>query len=399
MYNAIVINVDELWLKGKNRPRYFKALKQHIKEVVKLLHTDKTEIANENQRLVLKSETAFKEEVLEGLLTVPGIYSIAPARRVAPEFDAILPALVEELNTFETLPASFKVVTKRSEKNFPMSSMEISKTLGHLIRAKHFPDWPVVMKNQALTIDIKVLKNNIYISTRNLIGVGGLPSGTSGHFVTMLSGGFDSPVASFMMAKRGVRQTFAFFYAYPFVGDEVKDKILALTKILGRYQRHGRLFVLPFGDLQKKISDICKEEYRTLLFRKSMIECSNLLADRVEANGILTGDALGQVSSQTIGNITALDMCSKYPIFRPLVGFNKAEIIEKSKIIGTHDTSVIPHDDACALFAPKHPVLSPDLEYWKEFMGEHDLSDDLNQIIDDAEVYIIDAVGEMTEVE
>ena len=166
MYNAIVINVDELWLKGKNRPRYFKALKQHIKEVVKLLHTDKTEIANENQRLVLKSETAFKEEVLEGLLTVPGIYSIAPARRVAPEFDAILPALVEELNTFETLPASFKVVTKRSEKNFPMSSMEISKTLGHLIRAKHFPDWPVVMKNQALTIDIKVLKNNIYISRK-----------------------------------------------------------------------------------------------------------------------------------------------------------------------------------------------------------------------------------------
>ena len=130
-----------------------------------------------------------------------------------------------------------------------------------------------------------------------------------------------------------------------------------------------------------------------------MIECSNLLAKRVNAEGILTGDALGQVASQTIGNITALDMCSTRPIFRPLVGFNKAEIIAKAHEIGTHDISVIPHDDACALFAPKHPILTPDLEYWREFMTEHDLSADLNEIIDDAQVYLINAIGELTEVE
>lgn len=398
MYNIIVISVDELWLKGKNRPVYFKAIRRHIHELIKAYHVASFTCNSEEQRIVAHSETFFSEECIAALLKVPGIHSVAPARRIPVLYDQIMPAVAAELKTLHPLPKTFKVFTRRSFKGFPMSSMEVSAQLGGQVLTE-FPELKVDVHSPEMVIEIRILEHNIYVSSRKMKGIGGLPAGTSGHVLSLLSGGFDSPVASYLMAKRGCRLSFVFFYAYPFVGDEVKDKIVNLVGVLGQFQRHCKLYIIPFGDIQNLISQQCKMDYRTVLFRKAMLECANLLARKIRADVLVTGDSLGQVSSQTIGNIAALDAFSQKPIFRPLLGFNKIEIIDLAKKIGTHDISVIPHDDACSLFAPKHPVIRPDTEYLNQFDQELQLDIHLYKCIDDAEVYDVSLTGEVNRVE
>ncbi len=395
MYHNLVINVDELWLKGKNRPLYYRALRGHIRELLEAYHKEPFTCVNEEQRIMARSESPFSEETIRAFLTVPGVHSIIPARRIPVDFQHIFPTVKEELQRLEVLPPTFKVETRRSYKGFPMNSMEVCSEIGTLV-LKEFPRLVVDLKNPGLIIEIRILENNIYVSTRKLLGVGGLPVGTSGHLVVLLSGGFDSPVASFLMSKRGCRQTFIFFYAYPFVGDEVKEKVFKLVRILGRYQRHSRLYIVPFGEVQNLISKNCQADYRTLLFRKAMLQCSTLLARKVKAEALLTGDALGQVSSQTIGNIAVLDRVSPLPIFRPLLGYNKIEIIALAKKIGTHDISVVPHDDACSLFAPKHPVIRPSASYLNKFDNKVQLEEHLNKCLQDVEVYEISLTGGLT---
>lgn len=392
MYNTLIINVDELWLKGRNRPLYFKAITKHLKSVIKEFHADSFTCRNESQRMIAKSESNFSEELIEATLKVPGVHSVSPARRIPVDKDAIMPAVIEEIKSLSELPKTFKVETKRAYKRYPQSSMDVSREVGHLV-LEEFPELKVDVKTPELKVDIKILDTNIYISSKKLMAIGGLPFGTSGHLITMLSGGFDSPVASYLMAKRGCRQTFVFFYAYPFVGEEVKEKLIDIAKVLGQYQRFSKLYVVPFGDIQNIISKNCKEEYRTLLFRKHMIECASILSKKVKADGILTGDALGQVSSQTMGNISYLDNITEAPIFRPLIGHNKIEIIGLSKKIGTHDVSIIPHDDACSLFAPKNPIIKPDKSYLEEYSSKVSLQKELEECVDKAEVYSISLSG------
>jgi thiamine biosynthesis protein ThiI len=395
MYNTLVINVDELWLKGKNRPIYFKAVRRHIRELLKAYHPASFTCTREEQRLIARSGTPFSAEAVAGLLKVPGIHSVAQARHIPVSISAIAPAVIEELKAFESLPPTFKVDTKRSFKGFPMTSMEVSSAVGTAV-LEEFPQLTVQLKNPELVIEIRILEQNIYISSRRSMGIGGLPFDTSGHLVALLSGGFDSPVAAYLMARRGCRLSFIFFYAYPFVGDEVKDKITKLVQVLGQYQRYSKLYIVPFGEVQTRISKQCKTGYRTLLFRKAMLECANLLADTIHADALVTGDALGQVSSQTIGNIGALDSFSRRSIFRPLVGFNKIEIIDLARTIGTHDISVIPHDDACSLFAPKHPVIKPDIGYLQQFDRELQLEDQLRKCLQEAEVFDVALTGRLS---
>lgn len=396
MYNILVLIVDELWLKGKNRPKYFNAMRDHITEVVTAYHGKSFRIKNESQRLVLRAETHFSEELISALQRVPGLHSIVPAKEVELDYEKLFPAIEEELKGWgEELPRTFKVETKRSYKAFEKNGMEISRHQGHLI-LKSFPELKVDVKKPQLTVEIRVLPEKFFISTKSFPGIGGLPIGTSGHLVTLLSGGFDSPVASYMMSKRGCRQTFVFFYAYPFVGEEVKDKIIKLMEVLATYQKTTTLYIVPFGKIQKKISKNCKEDYRTMLFRKYMVDCANHLASRVGAKALLTGDALAQVSSQTIGNIGLIDTITKRPVLRPLIGFNKMETILLSKKIGTHDISIIPHDDACSLFAPKHPIIHPDNEYWKEYCDNNELDQEVGEALNQAEIYTFSVKGEST---
>ena len=392
MYTTILLNVDELWLKGKNRKHYFDTMKDHVNEVVKAYHDDKYELRNEQQRFAIHSETPFSQKLQERLQDLPGLNSVQPVRKAPLDLNKACELVVEDLRK-QTHAKTFKVQAKRIDKRFPTSSMEVNRFFGGgILKNTHLK---VDVHNPDILLEIKIMNDEIYLSWEKFRATGGLPVSTSGHVVTLISGGFDSPVASYMMAKRGCRQSFIFFYSYPYVGEEVKEKIIKMCSILSKYQKGCKLYIAPFGDIQNYISKHCREEYRTLLFRKYMMDVSNFLANRVKAKALLMGDSLGQVSSQTLHNMSALDHSCKKLVLRPLLGHNKIEIINLAEKIGTHDTSIIPHDDACSLFAPKHPVTRPDLEYWYKFVEEHQCRDLILNCIKSSEIVRFDIKGQI----
>jgi len=396
MYNTIIISIDELWLKGKNRPFYFKTLKKNIKLLLKSLGQKNTSVSIENHRFIINSEEPFSYENIKAISNIPGTNSIIPAFRIDKNYELIFPAVVDEINrTGLSDIQNFRIYTKRVDKLFPVRSMDVSRDIGALV-IERFPELKAKMVKPDLQVEIRILRDYIYISSEKIIAPGGLPVGTNGHLITMLSGGIDSPVASYLMSKRGCKQTFMFFFAYPMVGAEVMEKIEKLTSILGRYQSGCRLYVVKFGDFQKKLVKLCKNEYRTVLFRKYMMECGSILAKKIDGQALLTGDSLGQVSSQTLTNISEIDHFTDLTIFRPLVGLNKIEIIEIAKKIGTFQTSVIPYDDACSMLAPRHPVLRSERSYLEKFIHENNFDKELKDLVLDAEIIDIDPSGELT---
>ncbi|MEN8223429.1 MAG: tRNA uracil 4-sulfurtransferase ThiI [Acidobacteriota bacterium] len=396
MYNTIIISIDELWLKGKNRPFYFKTLKKNIKLLLRSIGQNNTSVSIENHRFVVNSEEPFSEDNINAISNIPGTNSIIPAFRIEKSYEAIFPAVEDEIKRADLSEVqNFRIYTKRVDKLFPMKSMDISRDIGALVIEK-FPELKAKMVKPDLQVEIRILRDFIYISSGKIPAPGGLPVGTNGHLITMLSGGIDSPVASYLMSKRGCKQTFMFFYAYPMVGAEVMDKIEKLISILGKYQSGCRLYVIKFGDFQKKLVKLCKNEYRTVLFRKYMMECGSILAQKIDGQALLTGDSLGQVSSQTLTNISEIDHFTDLTIFRPLVGLNKIEIIETAKKIGTFKISVIPYDDACSMLAPRHPVLRSERNYLEKFINGNDFSAELKDLVLNAEIIEIDPSGELT---
>lgn len=380
--------VDELWLKGNNRHLYFKALKDHIEQVTRNYHMFPFVLKKRSHRYILKSQEDFSKETLDALACIPGLNKITLVEQIPPVFEKIAPAIIEKFHRMTVLPHTFKLKAKRIDKNFSMASMKLVSVLGEQI-CSQFPTIKVNLQHPEVTVDIKIFKDHIYLSTEELPCIGGLPVGMSGHLITMLSGGIDSPVASFMMSKRGVKQTFLFFYAYPFVGEKVKDKIFELARKLGRYQKGALLYSIPFGEFQKELSKRCRESYRTVFFRHYMIVIADRIASKLKAGGLLTGDSLGQVSSQTLSNISMLEKSSTLPILRPLIGYNKSEIIDIAKKIDTFEISIRPYDDACALFSSQHPVIKMDRKYWKEFLDKEDFNREIELSLSSATIWKI----------
>ena len=394
MYRHLLINVDELWLKGKNRPAYFSALRSHIKEIMNRWMPKKYTLKCQNQRFVAEFQEGFAKGLLDDLSKVPGIYSLIPSRKVSCDFMALAEMAVQEIGDKiqNQRDGTFKVYCRRIDKKFPYNSMEIAEQVGGKILEmgeRSSLNLKVDVVNPEIAVNIKIFPGKAYLSTEIIYGVGGLPLGTSGHLVTLISGGFDSPVASYMMSRRGCLQTFMFFHSYPFVEEEVLDKILSIFRVLAKYQRNPLLYRIPFGNLQQKILEKCRPAYRTLFFRHYMLLGASLLAKKVAAEALLTGDCLSQVSSQTIGNLSLLDRSALLPVFRPLLGFNKSEIISWAKKVGTHDISLLPQDDACSLLSPKHPILAPKKDYWESFIEHNNFEDDLFSVINSADVYTI----------
>jgi len=263
--------------------------------------------------------------------------------------------------------------------------MQLSAEIGGRILMA-YPELRVDLGAPELRISLRVLEDGIYVHTSQFEGIGGLPAGTSGHVVVLLSGGFDSPVAAYLMAKRGCSLSFVFFHAYPYVGDEVKAKVRELVEVLCTYQQRCSLYIVNYGRIQQAIAEACDPTYRTVLFRWYMLRAAELLANKLQAEGLVTGDVLGQVSSQTLSNLALLDRATLLPVLRPLLGHNKREIIDLARRIGTHDISVRPHDDACALFAAKHPILRPSQAYWGRILSELDPRIELAACVEQAEV-------------
>ncbi len=394
MYNDLLISVDELWLKGRNRPVYFQKITSHILRVFKMHHTGKVFTKNDSQRLRVTSNVEIGQVVIDALTMIPGISSISPAILFNRSDDEALDIkklselVLKEVSDLFPIQSTFRVSVRRVDKKFQTKSVDLERIVGTEI-LKNIPNSKVDLKNPKVKIDVRIQLKKISISILNFKGIGGLPWDSSGHALSLLSGGIDSPVASFQMLKRGLKVSYIFFHAYPYVGDEVKEKIKDLVKALAPYQKNCHLYIIPFGDIQNEIAKECKEEYRTIMFRHYMVQVANRAAEIIGADALITGDSLGQVSSQTIGNLTLVDKYSSKLILRPLIGSNKDDVINIAKKIKTFDISIIPHDDACALFAPESPITTPDFQYFKTFVEEHQLTKQIQSSIDNAEVYSV----------
>jgi thiamine biosynthesis protein ThiI len=400
---TILINVDELWLRGRNRSHFFRVLKGQLDNRIKHFHQFKYSLKNENQRFVLKSDHDFSRDLIENIVHLPGLNSILPVIETTCEIDKIKDISQQLMGDLLARNPSqsftFKVTTIRSDKRLPLESMQVSKDVGGRLLSV-FDKLSVQIKKPELEVHIKLtFGNKCYITLEKLEGVGGLPLKSSGEGLTLISGGFDSPVASVMMGARGVDQSFIFFHAYPFVGNEVVEKIKKLVAQLAKFQSHCELMIVPFGNIQKKIIAHCDPKYRTNLFRWAMIQVACEIARKKKKDCLITGDSLGQVASQVIQTLRLLDQSASLPIVRPLIGMQKKEIIKKSHRFGLHDISCLPHDDACSLLAPGSPVIKPDFYLWAKTV-EHltdELKEDLIKATSSYQKYFFTPWGEEVE--
>lgn len=374
--NCLIFNIDEVWLKGANRQHYIRALFSHIKAVCRQLFGE-CQFEQVNHCLLVSSEN-FDPQKYNRLKSICGVHSFDECWELPVDLDAVEAKIAEHFER-EGIPESFKVESKRSDKRYPLNSMELNREFGGRILKRFDGQTRVDVKKPKRFIKLQILHHSILLKLKKHVAIGGLPVGMSGHALSLLSGGIDSPVASIFMSKRGLSLDFVFFHAYPFVGDEVLEKIKALFYKLSEFQRETSLYIIPFGDIQKKIAKACHEDYRTSFFRRYMIQAADLLATKIQAKALITGDSLGQVSSQTLENMALIEQATKLPLFRPLIGLNKKEVIKSAIDWGTYETSIIPHDDACARLAPAHPIIRPDIQYWETF--DLDLRSDLEEAI------------------
>lgn len=401
MYSELVISVDELWLKGKNRKDYLKKLMNHIQSVIRLNHPEHFICKILSQRLFYSSHLSFAQDTVDALLRIPGIASISPSttlKRLPDEkLDNLYEEILKQLSHLTESQKTFRASVRRIDQSYSKTSVDIEKKIGHFVLIQ-YPLAKVDLKKPEILIDVRIHPKAISLSMITWKGVGGLPAGSTGFALTMISGGFDSPVASYMMAKRGVRQGFVFFHAYPFVGREVLSKIKKLVSNLAHFQNNSHFYIIPFGDIQQFIAEHAKAEYRTLFFRRYMLECTSNLCLKAHAQALITGDSLAQVSSQSLKNMQLLDRSIEPLIFRPLIGLNKLEIINTAKMINTYDISAIPHDDACSLFSSDKPIINPRKDYWDNWLKDPELqlafSDKISTAIQNLESFSVNPKGE-----
>ena len=283
----------------------------------------------------------------------------------AKDKDAILDAAKTYLKDELEQAKTFKVESKRADKNFPMTSIQLSQYVGGELDDA-FQNLTVDVHNPELTVHVEVRENAAYVHGNPQPGAGGLPVSINGVGVSLLSGGIDSPVSSYMMAKRGLALDMVHFFSPPYTSEQAKEKVIELAKLLTPYTGHTILHIIPFTEIQEEIRRSCPEEYFTLIMRRFMMRIANRVAERIGAGCIVTGECLGQVASQTMEAMRSTEDVCDYPVFRPLVGMDKEEIVTVSRKIGTFGTSILPYEDCCTVFTPRHPKTHPKLDEVRE---------------------------------
>lgn len=351
------IHYAEVGLKGKNRAYFEKRLVRNIK--LTLQGTGYTEVKRLHDRiLVLLDKNTDISAIEKRLKRVMGIAHFELVNISDKDMSKIREMSLKSIEgkDFETL----KVETKRSDKNFPLTSPEISKEIGgHLIQNT---GCRADMHNPDLTVHIDISRHDVYIYSDKQSGIGGLPVGVSGKVLVMLSGGIDSPVAAWRMIKRGAKAVFIHFFSYPFTDMASLEKVMELASILSESNYRSSIYLIPFADLQQIIVSETPAPYRVLLYRRLMTRIAERVAILADAEALVTGESLAQVASQTLTNLRSIESIAEIPILRPLIGDDKADIIELAQQIGTFDVSTLPHQDCCSLFVPKHPATRASVE-------------------------------------
>jgi thiamine biosynthesis protein ThiI len=348
---SVIVHYQEIALKGKNRPWFVARLVRNVREALGDLDVRDVRALMGRIEVVLGS-TVDWPAIRERLSAVFGIANFARAGRTSLDVDEMAQAILSDLGDLET--ASFRLSARRADKRFPLTSPQIEREVGG--RIKEARGWRVDLSNPALTIHLEVLTNEAFYFFGKDRGPGGLPSGVSGRVVCLLSGGIDSPVAAWRMMRRGCRVLFVHFHSYPILSRASQEKARELVRLLTRFQLHSRLLLVPFGEIQQRVVLTVAPPLRVVIYRRLMMRIAEAAARSHKAHALTTGEVVGQVASQTLENMTQIDDVVKMPVLRPLVGMDKDEITAEAQRLGTYPISIIPDQDCCTLFTPRHPA-------------------------------------------
>lgn len=385
MYNILAVSFGEIFLKGKNRGSFEDKLISQIR--FSLNEFKGIKIYKELGKVFI--ETSYEEDmdkIVEKVRKVFGIVVISPSIKVEKDMDTIklkakqLYAYLNEKKDIKT----FKVNTKRGDKTFPIKSMDVSAIIGGEI-LENFDNAKVDVHNPDIEINIDIKKSS-YISSERIKTVGGLPIGTSGKAMLLLSGGIDSPVAGYMMAKRGVEIQALYFHTYPFTSERANEKVKELRSILEQYCGNIKLYSMNMLEIHKAINQNCNKDETTILARRFMMRIAEKLARETDMDMLITGESLGQVASQTMKSMVVIENSIDIPVLKPLVGMDKTEIMDIAKQIGTYDTSILPYDDCCSVFAPTNPLTRPKLENIKKSEERLDIEQLIKIVYDTKEL-------------
>ena len=372
MHEIILCKLGEIVLKGLNRHSFEMKLMSNIRR--RTQRYGKFKICSRQSTIYVEpaEETCDLDAAYDACKKVFGIIAIARAVPCAKEKEAIFNTAKEYLAPALLAAKSFKVESKRSDKSFPMGSIQLSQWVGGALHDA-FPHLIVDVHNPELTVHLEVREDAAYVHGPVEAAAGGLPIGMGGHAVSLLSGGIDSPVSSYMIAKRGVQLELLHFASPPYTGEQAREKVLQLAQELTVWCGRLTVHVVPFTEIQEEIRRKCPEDHFTLIMRRFMMRLGDRLAHELACKAIVTGESLGQVASQTIQALVVSDDVATLPVLRPLIGMDKEEIVRIARHVGTFDTSILPYEDCCTVFTPRHPKTKPNLEEVREYEAALDI--------------------------
>ncbi|MCH5263327.1 MAG: tRNA 4-thiouridine(8) synthase ThiI [Lachnospiraceae bacterium] len=382
MFTAFLIKYAEIGVKGKNRYLFENALVQQIKYALKKCDGEFA-VRKTDGRIYVDAVSDFDyEDAVSALQKVFGISAICPMVYVEDEgFDKLGKTVVEYIGkVYPDRNKSFKVAARRARKNYPLNSMEINMELGGVI-LDAYPEMHVDVHNPDILLNIEV-RDNIYIYSEIIAGLGGMPVGTGGKAMLLLSGGIDSPVAGWMIAKRGVKIDAVYFHAPPYTSERAKQKVVDLARKVAAYTGPIYLHIINFTDIQLYIYDKCPHDELTIIMRRYMMRIAEHIAKETECLGLITGESIGQVASQTMHSLMATNEVCNLPVYRPLIGFDKMDIVALSEKIDTYETSILPYEDCCTIFVAKHPVTKPNVNIIRKH--EHNLDEKIDELVQTA---------------
>lgn len=379
MFTAFLIKYAEIGVKGKNKYLFEEALAQQVKYALKRCEGE-FKVTRTEGRIYVHALSDFDyDETVDNLKTVFGISGICPVIHVEDEgFEKLAETVTSYIDeVYPDKNMTFKVQARRARKNYPLNSMELNMELGGVI-LEAFPEMKVDVHHPDVMLHVEI-REKIYIYSMEIPGPGGMPVGSNGKAMLLLSGGIDSPVAGYMIAKRGVKIDAVYFHAPPYTSDRAKQKVIDLAKLVSRYAGPVYLHIINFTDIQLYIYEKCPHEELTIIMRRYMMKIAELIAKENGCLGLITGESIGQVASQTVQSLAVTNEVCTLPVFRPLIGFDKMEIVDVSEKIGTYETSILPYEDCCTIFVAKHPVTKPNLNVIKRH--EQNLEEKIDELV------------------
>ncbi|MGG3450747.1 tRNA uracil 4-sulfurtransferase ThiI [Domibacillus aminovorans] len=384
-YDRILIRYGEMSTKGRNRSKFTNKMKSNIK---RLLADDRIQVEAQRDRMFIYLNGASFHEVKEQLLHVSGIQSFSPVVKTSQDLDEMKEAALGLMKRAMIGTTTFKVETRRADKTFPLDTHALNHEIGgHVLRGTE--NLTVDVHHPDLTLVVEVRQEAVYLSCESYPGAGGLPAGAAGKAVLLLSGGLDSPVAGYMMMKRGVEIEAVHFFSPPYTSERAKQKVIDLADVLTKYGGHVRLHIVPFTHIQETIHKQVPENYTMTSTRRMMMRIADRIREQTGALAIVTGESLGQVASQTMESMAAINDVTNTPVLRPLIASDKLDIMEVARKIGTHDISILPYEDCCTIFTPAAPKTRPRTEKVQYFESFLDFEPLIEQAIRDTETIML----------